>query len=198
MLICFIRHGETDWNIERRIQGQTDIPLNAKGREQAACLASLSEALALDAIYSSDLQRALDTANVLARESGLPVQALQALRERSFGILEGVTNHEAAAQHPEAYANHLARTPDYNFETGESLLAFADRLRGLLAGLHTRHAEQRIALVAHAGILDNLYRFSRNKPLHEPRDFKLPHCTPVWFQHDHHGVIHELPDPTRS
>ncbi len=194
MLVCFIRHGETDWNLERRIQGQTDIPLNARGQEQARQLASTAGNLALDAIYSSDLQRALDTAHAIGQQLGLPVQPLPALRERSFGVLEGITNHEAASLFPVAYAHHQSRTPDYAFETGESLLAFADRIRHLLAELHQRHAGSRIALVAHAGILDNLYRFSRHKPLQEPRDFPLPHCTPVWFRHDHHGQVHEM-DP---
>ena len=92
--ICFIRHGETDWNVDKRIQGQTDIPLNETGRAQALAMAFNAAHHNFDAIYSSDLMRARDTAKMLAARRGLDIKILPQLRERHFGIFQGLTAAE--------------------------------------------------------------------------------------------------------
>ena len=126
--ICIIRHGETDWNKQGRIQGQIDIPLNETGRAQALAMAYNSAHFRFSAIFSSDLTRAMETANALAQREKLAITTLPQLRERHYGIFQGVVKSEAPEQYPEAYALYQARDLNYNFETGESLTAFAQRV----------------------------------------------------------------------
>jgi len=102
------RHGNTDWNAGHRVQGQTDVPLNALGRQQAVDAAELLVKLKPDAIVSSDLRRAADTAAALAALTGLPVRPDQRLRERYFGAWQGLTMAEVASAHPEEYARWTA------------------------------------------------------------------------------------------
>lgn len=185
--ICFIRHGETDWNVEKRIQGQIDIPLNATGRAQALAMAFSAAHARFDALYSSDLQRALDTARVLAERETLEVRPLPGLRERHYGIFQGLTAAEGQARHPIAHAHYLARDPDYDFETGESLIAFARRVEETVDWLVRHHTGRTVAAVTHGGVLDILYRRATGRPLHTPRDFSIPNCSLNWFRFDAHG-----------
>ncbi|MFC8847389.1 MULTISPECIES: histidine phosphatase family protein [unclassified Micromonospora] len=106
------RHGNTDWNAASRVQGQTDVPLNDLGREQAAAAAPLLAALRPDAIVASDLRRAADTAAALAALTGLPVRADARLRERHFGRWQGLELTEAARRHPDEHARWRAGDPD--------------------------------------------------------------------------------------
>lgn len=106
------RHGNTDWNATGRVQGQTDVPLNDLGREQARAAAPLLAALRPDAIVASDLRRAADTAAALAALTGLPVRTDQRLRERYFGLWQGLLLTEAAERHPDEYARWRAGDPD--------------------------------------------------------------------------------------
>jgi 2,3-bisphosphoglycerate-dependent phosphoglycerate mutase len=185
--ICFIRHGETDWNAEKRIQGQTDIPLNETGRGQALAMAFNAAHHDFSAIYSSDLCRAYETAQMVAARRGLEVKTLSQLRERHFGKFQGITAEEGAQRFPEAYAHYKARDPDYDFETGESLLLFAERIVAAIDSLNRHHAGQTIAAICHAGVLDIVYRKSTGRPLHTPRDFATPNCALNWFRFDGHG-----------
>lgn len=185
--ICIIRHGETAWNVEKRIQGHTDIPLNETGRAQALAMAFNAAHQRFDAIYSSDLSRALETAQVLAQREDHEVKPLPQLRERHFGIFQGLTADEGAARHPEAYAHYLARDLDYDFETGESLRQFSRRVADAIDWLVRHHGGQTIAAVCHSGVLDVVYRRATGRPLETPRDFKVPNCALNWFHFDAHG-----------
>jgi probable phosphoglycerate mutase len=186
--ICFIRHGETDWNVERRIQGQSDVPLNDTGVRQALAMAFSAAHYAFAAVYCSDLARARDTAARLAQRDGLQVHALPLLRERHYGIFQGLTSAEALARHPEAHAHYLARDTAYDFETGESMLTFAARVQNAVSEMTLRHRGQVIAAVTHAGVLDILYRQATGRPLHTPRDFAIPNCALNWFRFDERGA----------
>ncbi|MEU6077739.1 histidine phosphatase family protein [Micromonospora sp. NPDC047074] len=126
------RHGNTDWNATNRIQGQTDVPLNDLGREQARAAAPLLAALRPDAIVASDLSRAADTAAALAALTGLPVRTDARLRERHFGSWQGLARTEAAARHPAEYARWLAGDPDPGSGI-ESLDALGKRVGTALA-----------------------------------------------------------------
>ena len=107
--LFLVRHGETDWNAAGRWQGQTDVPLNPRGREQAREVAGRLRSVGLAAIASSDLLRARTTAEIVASELGLAVSPLDAaLRERRFGCFEGLTREEVVARFPEAWARYLA------------------------------------------------------------------------------------------
>jgi probable phosphoglycerate mutase len=185
--ICFIRHGETDWNVDKRIQGQIDIPLNENGCAQALAMASSATHYPFDAVYSSDLMRARDTANMLAARRGFDIHILPQLRERHFGIFQGLTAAEGLQRHPDAHARYLARDPDYDFETGESMHALVARAEAAVNDMTRHHDKQTIAAVTHGGVLDILYRKSTGRPLHTPRDFKLPNCALNWFWFDAQG-----------
>ncbi len=93
-IIYFVRHGETDWNVQTRTQGHTDIPLNANGEAQAHELKEKLQDVKFDAIYSSDLQRARRTAEIITLERDIAVQSTKLLRERNYGVLEGKTKSE--------------------------------------------------------------------------------------------------------
>jgi probable phosphoglycerate mutase len=186
--LCIVRHGETDWNVERRIQGHTDVPLNATGRAQALAMAYNAAHHRFNAIYSSDLARAVETARYVAEREGEEVLRLSALRERHFGIFQGLTAAEAAARYPAAHARYVARDPDYDFDSGESLRAFAGRVRQGLEWLARHHAGQTILAVCHSGVLDVLYRQATGRPLEAPRDFEIPNCALNWFGVDAQGL----------
>ncbi|MGO8753843.1 MAG: histidine phosphatase family protein [Gallionellaceae bacterium] len=185
--ICFIRHGETDWNVAKRIQGQTDIPLNDTGLGQALAMAFNAAHHHFSAIYSSDLSRAFETAKMVAERRGLEVRTLPQLRERHYGIFQGLTANEGEQRYPEAYAHYKARDPDYDFETGESMLRFAGRVSEAIGTLTRQHSGQTIAAVCHAGVLDIIYRKATGRPLHTPRDFAIPNCALNWFRFDGQG-----------
>ena len=187
--ICIIRHGETDWNQERRIQGQIDIPLNDTGRSQAMAMALDAEIghSPFHAIYSSDLSRAQETADVLARRCGLKTISRKDLRERHYGIFQNVVKKEAEFLYPEAYALYIARDMDYDFETGESLRNFAKRTTQAFEWIARHHEGKRVAVVCHAGPLDIMYRTATGRPLNTPRDFDIPNCALNWFHYDSQG-----------
>lgn len=185
--ICFIRHGETDWNVTKRIQGQTDTPLNETGLAQASAMAVNAAHYNFCAIYSSDLSRAFETAKRIAERCGIEVRTLPHLRERHFGIFQGITAVEMAKCYPDAYTHYRARDPDYDFETGESMVQFAGRVREVIDDLTMRHRNQTIAAICHAGVLDIVYRKATGRPLHTPRDFVIPNCAINWFRFDGQG-----------
>lgn len=171
--LIVIRHGETAWNRERRLQGQLDVPLNDTGAAQARALAEALTGEPIDAVYSSDLGRAMQTATPLAEALGLTVRPERQLRERCYGVLEGMTYAEVSEQRPEDFARWQARVPDYAPERGESLREFQDRAVEIALSLSRRHPGERIALVAHGGVLDCLYREATGMTLEAPRQHEL-------------------------
>lgn len=204
--ICIIRHGETDWNQEQRIQGQIDIPLNETGRAQALAMAFNAAHHSFHAIYSSDLTRARETAEALGEREGHEIKLMPELRERHYGIFQNVVKDDAEAQYPQAYKLYTARDLHYDFETGESLQAFSERTLNIFDWLVRHHSNKLIAVVCHAGLLDVMYRKATGRPLETPRDFHIPNCALNWFHFDgagwhleawddHHHLGHVLMDP---
>jgi probable phosphoglycerate mutase len=173
--ILAIRHGETAWNVDSRLQGHLDIPLNDVGLRQAEHLASaLATREAVDAIYASDLSRAHATAQAIARAMGNTVSTHLGLRERHFGVFQGRTFDEVEAELPEHAWHWRKRTPDWSPpEGGESLLALRERIVRTVDELAARHAGQQIVLVAHGGVLDILYRAATRLDLQAPRTWQL-------------------------
>ena len=184
---CLIRHGETDWNGEKRIQGQIDIDLNARGEAQARAVADGLQGQSFAAIYSSDLRRAWHTASIAAAGLGLAVSPAPTLRERHFGVLQGVTASEAREQLPHAHHHHLVRTPDYDFDNGESLVVFAKRVMQGLDALAERHPGQSVLAFTHGGVLDIACRAATGRALDAPRDFMLPNAAFNWLERDDAG-----------
>ncbi len=171
-----VRHGETAWNVETRIQGQRDIGLNDKGRWQAQRVAQALAEDAIDAVYSSDLVRAYATAEAIAAaQTGtvLQVQAHTGLRERAFGTFEGHTYAAIEAQWPDASRLWRIRDPDFAPAGGESPLAVMARVAQTVNEIAARHLGQQILLVAHGGVMDMLYRLATQQSVSAPRSWEL-------------------------
>jgi probable phosphoglycerate mutase len=173
--ILAIRHGETAWNASTRIQGHTDIPLNEHGQRQAQLLAqALAQADPLDAIYSSDLQRALATAQALAEQTGARLVTHVGLRERAFGDFEGRSFAQIEQEMPEQAQLWRTRVPDWTPPGGgESLLVMQQRVMATVNALAQQHPGQQIAVVAHGGVLDLLYRAATQESLQATRSWAL-------------------------
>jgi len=141
--LLLVRHGETDWNREHRVQGHTDVPLNAVGRAQAEALAeSLADAL-LAGVYSSDLARARQTAEIVSRHQGLAVVLEPGLREKNFGSWEGLTDVEIADRFPESVRGRWG--------DGESTEDVAARVLPAIERIRARHPGESVLVVSHGG-----------------------------------------------
>ena len=175
--IVAIRHGETDWNKDTRIQGQQDVPLNEMGRWQAQRVArALACGEPIAAVYSSDLSRAFDTADAIARAAGLVVNTEARLRERGFGHFEGQTFTDLENQWPEETARWRQRDPHWMPAGGESLAAVRARVDDAVAELAAAHLGEQIVLVAHGGVLDAIYRAATGLDIRAQRSWTLPNA----------------------
>ena len=158
MNLLLIRHGQTDWNIARRFQGHSNVPLNEFGRKQAAALADRLSAQQIDALYSSDLERAFETAKMIAHLSGCKpdLHSDSRLREINFGDWEGLSYNEIKEKYPEAL---LARENDVYKNAppnGETLEQLTMRVQSMLDELYLKHKDQTVIIVAHGGVLQIL------------------------------------------
>lgn len=171
--LLLIRHGETAWNAEHRIQGQLDIPLSPLGILQSARLAECLANESIDAVYSSRQSRAWLTAAPLAARLGLEVIADPRLRERSFGVFEGLTLDEIAERYPREFKKWRERDPAWRPEGGESGQQLIDRVLSVVSDIGIRHPGQTVVLVSHGGVLDVLYRAARLLEWHAPREHQM-------------------------
>ena len=175
--ILLIRHGETAWNAVRKLQGHLDIPLNEEGLRQAKALAAHLQNEKLDAIISSDLQRAMQTAAAIADLQNTSLQINPQLRERCFGDFEGKLYSELPELYPEAYAQWRSRDPDFHFPAkndgsgnrGESIREFHHRTTSCIQHYAQLYAGKRIALIAHGGVLECAWREATGLPLNAER-----------------------------
>lgn len=172
-----LRHGQTDWNAELRIQGQLDVPLNDAGHRQAERLAQALRDEALAAIYSSDLQRALATAQALAAATGAPLLTDARLRERGFGDFEGQSYADIERRWPQDAERWRRREAGFRPGGGEALQPFYTRCVDAVLALAAQHPGQAIAIVAHGGVLDCLYRAAVGVDLAAPRSWQLGNAT---------------------
>lgn len=172
--VLAVRHGETAWNVDTRIQGQLNIGLNAKGQWQAERVAQALADEGIHAVYASDLVRAYDTAVAIGRAAGgLRVQSEYRLRERSFGSFEGLTWADIERDFPDHSARWRARDLDFRPDGGETLVRFYERVVEAASEIAARHPGETIALVAHGGVLDCLYRAAARVELNAPRSWQL-------------------------
>ncbi len=175
--LVIVRHGETAWNRETRIQGQMDIGLNDRGRWQAERTGQALRDEGVDAVYSSDLLRASDTARAIAQACGLPLTLDEGLRERHFGRFQGLTHDEIASQWPAEARRWRERDPTYGPDGGEVLQAFYERVVSAAERLASRHPHQTIVLVAHGGVLDCFYRAATHVGLTTPRTWQIANAS---------------------
>ncbi len=171
--IIAIRHGQTAWNLATRIQGHLDIALDDTGLWQARRLALALADAGVTALYASDLQRALQTAQAVAARTGLTVVADGGLRERGFGAFEGQTHADIERHWPAQALRWRQRDPAFGAEGGETLEAFYARAVACATRLATAHPGETIALVAHGGVMDCLYRAATRVDLRAPRTWQL-------------------------
>lgn len=175
--IIAVRHGETAWNVDTRIQGHLDIALNDTGRWQSRQVARALADEPLAAVYTSDLQRAHATAQAIAQASGAPLVAEPGLRERRFGELEGRTFAEIEAELPEQARRWRQRDPHFAPTGGETLVQLRERIAATTHRLAAQHTEQLIVLVAHGGVLDMLYRLATGLDLQAPRTWLVTNAS---------------------
>ena len=177
--ITAVRHGETAWNVDTRIQGQIDIGLNTRGQWQAQQLGAALAEHGLNHIYTSDLARAHHTALAIAAHAGIAPHTVAlhtGLRERAFGVFEGHTHAEIEAQWPQDALRWRQRVPDWAPQGGESPLQLRQRVEQTVAQIAVRHPGEHIALVAHGGVLDMLYRLATGQEVNAVRTWELGNC----------------------
>lgn len=171
--VLAIRHGETAWNVDGRIQGQLDVPLNEMGRWQVHRLARAVADEDIAAVYSSDLLRAFETAQAVSRGCAAPIVTDVGLRERGFGAFEGLSYTEINARWPEMGERWRRRDPTFGAPGGETLNEFFERSIAAATRLAALHPGQTIALVSHGGVMDCLYRAASRVALDAPRSWQL-------------------------
>ena len=186
---CLVRHGETDWNAARRLQGHTDIALNARGLNQAKQMAHALKAIHLqfDVLYTSDLQRAQQTAQAIEELYKTTAIAHSALRERHLGALQGLTTDEAPQREPELWKSHLSRGILQDLRGGESIQQFAARVQSALEEIRQKHIGKTILLVSHGGTLDMMYRVASKQALDAEKAVTVPNASLNWISHDGTG-----------
>lgn len=182
--LILIRHGETLWNTERRMQGHLDSPLTERGRWQARQLGERMKSESFAALYSSDLPRARNTAQCIADATGHAIVADERLRERHFGVFEGLTRAEMESREPEIYARFMSRDPQYAVPGGESPADFFARCRAALESIATSHAGETVVIVTHGLVLDAAYRAASGLALEEQRPVPLVNASLNWFDCD--------------
>jgi probable phosphoglycerate mutase len=179
--VLLIRHGQSEGNAARRFGGHTATPLSPRGRRQAQATARALQSEELTAIYSSDLARAVETAQPLANLTGLAVNATIAFRERSVGVMEGLTFEAAAQQHPEQYAALLQRDFEHVLTGGESYRQLLDRAVQKLDEIIAENKGGKIAVFSHTGTICIL-------ALHLMGALDAPELKPVWISSANCGV----------
>jgi broad specificity phosphatase PhoE len=179
--VLLIRHGQSKGNAERRFGGHTATPLSARGHRQAELTARTLKSESLTAIYSSDLARAIETARPLSRLTGLPIHDTNAFRERSVGVMEGLTFEAAAQQHPEQYAALLRRDFEHVLTGGESYRQLLDRARQKLDDIIEQNRGGKIAVFSHTGTICIL-------ALHLMGALDAPDLKPVWISSGNCGI----------
>lgn len=186
---CLVRHGETDWNVARRLQGHTDIDLNMRGVLQAGQMARALQKMNLqfDILYTSDLQRAAKTAKEIELLFKTSAIVNAALRERHFGALQGLTIDEAPKAEPELWQSHLQRNLEEELRGGESIIQFAGRIQEALDQIRKQHVGKTILIVSHGGALDMMYRLASKQSLGSGKAVAVPNASLNWISHDGQG-----------
>ena len=163
--VVFIRHGQTEWNVNGRYQGQSDVPLSPAGEEQARLLAAHFPVGHIDAVYASDLKRAMFTAQAVADKFGLPVQQEPAFRELCFGDWEGLTYEEITSQWADAMTNFMNHPDIMEIPNGETFPEVQARAMKRLNEIIALHEGQTIAITAHGAVLRTILTAALHMPL---------------------------------
>lgn len=181
--LWLVRHGETDYNVEKKYMGQTDIPLNTRGMKQASALGqALVEGLPprfFSAVYSSDLQRAHQTAEAIAAKINLPIYADSRLKERHVGILSGLFKAEAERRYPNISQRMMRADNNHDVPGVELWTTFKARVIDVLHEMITKHPDEHIIVVTHGHVLCSLYEIFTDRAHHSDPNFIKPENTDI-------------------
>lgn len=172
--LWLIRHGQTDWNKNRIFQGHLDTPLNDKGAQQAMTLVETLSTTSFNAIYSSDLTRAIQTAKPLAKMQGHQIITEKKLREIHVGLYEGIPVEEVITENPEWVKRFREGDPTFLIPGGESMGEFSERICSALESIASNHQGERLAIFTHGGAIACALRRAYNDP--DKRQFMIPNC----------------------
>lgn len=156
--ITVVRHGETEWNKSMQLQGHSDSPLTNEGKKQVQLVAESLKYRKFDLLITSDLKRAVDTAECINKYHNLNTIYLKELRERAFGVMEGLTLERIRTQYPEVFKAYISRNAEYPVPGGESLTEFGIRVISILQGFEESYNGKHLLVVAHGGVLDCILR----------------------------------------
>jgi broad specificity phosphatase PhoE len=168
--IFLARHGESDWNVEKRFQGHSDRPLTERGREQAHALADLVGSEKIDAVYTSPLSRARETAEIVAARAGLEAVALPELREVDTGSWSGLSRADVEARFPEGFARW--RSGGSGWENGETYEEMAERVIGALRKIAEDHPDGRVLVISHGGPIRAIHAAAEGLAIKDYRRLK--------------------------
>ncbi len=171
--IILIRHGETEWNSQRRMQGHSNSDLSSVGKAQIQALGQWMKNVPFDLIYSSDSLRAKQTAEAITQFSGHELQFDQRLREKNLGVFEGLTSEEARERHPEVFRLFKTAGSKYVIDEGESTQQLQDRALEIVNEIRIKHPEERVLLVTHGGFIRVVMKHSLGLSLETPTRFLI-------------------------
>lgn len=187
--ICAVRHGETDWNAAGILQGWIDVPLNETGVRQSMDMADAFAGKGFARIYSSPLSRAFDCAALIARRLGLPDPTMhEGLRERNFGVIQGIPKSELAELNPVLTQQILKRNPAADFEQGESMDAFATRVLDAVREIGAANPGGQLLLVTHGWVMDVITRHLRGLPRSAILPMKRKNGECLWLAADEETI----------
>ena len=198
MNLIAVRHGETEWNVQLREMGHLDSPLTARGVQQTEALGHRLEVLGFDALYSSDLGRAIQTAEIIGAICRKPVHLDSGLRERRMGVFQGLTREEISERYPDQLAAY-ERTGFIDFiPEGESAQDRTDRSARVLTEIASHHTEQTVVVVTHGGFLTGFLEFVLGIPFANGRRFRkenagfnaFEYVEPNWYLQTWNDVSH--------
>jgi probable phosphoglycerate mutase len=194
--LCLTRHGETDWNITGILQGWIDVPLNETGRRQSWELAETLAGFAFAVICTSPLRRSAETAEIIAQAWGLPPPVVdEGLKERHFGRIQGRTKQELALTHPGLHQEIIRRNPACQFDEGECIDRFADRVLGAIESIALAYVGQRVLVVTHGWVMDVVTRQVRQLPRDRILDMKRKNGESLWIQMGAEAIFTEISPP---
>jgi len=169
--IILIRHGETEWNSQKRMQGHSNSDLSEVGRGQIQALGELMKNVSFDHIYSSDSLRTSQTAEAITQHSGHTLQFDQRIREKNLGVFEGLTSTEAKERHPEVYRLFKTAGANYVIDEGESTQQLLERALEFIEEIRLRHPQERVVMVTHGGVVRVLMKHALGLSIDAPTRF---------------------------
>jgi len=184
--LYIVRHGETEWNSQGRVQGHTDIPLSEAGRQQAQYTAERLKNVNFDIAYSSDLSRTSETAQIILGKRNIQVNTLTSLREYNKGVFEGLTVEEYSQRYPDQYDASLINDLDFAPESGESIRDVSERMSEFGTFVKSQHLNDDVLIVGHGGALRSLVADLLSLPIETAWKLVTGNCSLT--------IIHMYPD----